>query len=379
MYIFIRSNDVSPDPRLQKYIDYAREYKLKYKIIAWNRLGLNIHKEHTVYYNRKAPFGRGIKNIPSKLAWFIFIVFSLIKHKNEYSIIHACDLDTAIPSYFCKKLLRKKMNFDVFDWTSSDKKKGINQLLVLIENFIFKNSDNVIICEKFRINQVQQNNRRDYMVLPNIPSINFIEDNTYKYYVNNLKKDYKLVLSYVGVFDKNRGIEDLLDFISEKPKIFLNIAGFGLLQQLVAEYSDKYPNINYVGKVDYNTGLNIMSNSDMIIGLYYMTNKVHKYAAPNKYYESLYLGVPLVTNEGPDFAKKIIEEETGFVIKEGKDGFKEISMISNEERLKKSQKARSCWESKYSDYTENFMKEYFEIKKRTDLNFNFNKVSYKTK
>lgn len=360
MVILIRSNDASPDPRLQKYINYLDSVGEKYTVLAWNRAGTFIEKENYIYFNKKAEFGLGIRNIPKKLMWFLFILKQLIKYKNRYKTIHACDLDTAIPSYMVKILLNKKMVFDVFDWMSVNNSNTLlGRLLSKTENYVFKNSDYTIICEKHRLSQVHETARRESYVLPNIPDIEFtVEQNlTDKLCIQH--ENYKTVLTYVGVFDLNRGLEEILEVVSQNKDICLNIAGFGFLNEKVKTYANKFENIIYWGKVDYNKGLNLLKNADLIVAFYYLTNPVHKYAAPNKYYESLFLGKPLITNDGTLVSKNVLENNTGFVINEGSKALFEFltKPLNLKEINKKSESCKKIWLEVYSDYTSNFMKE----------------------
>lgn len=38
MVIFVRSNEVNPDPRVQKYVDFMDSKGIPYKVLAWNRV-----------------------------------------------------------------------------------------------------------------------------------------------------------------------------------------------------------------------------------------------------------------------------------------------------------------------------------------------------
>lgn len=200
--------------------------------------------------------------------------------------------------------------------------------------------------------------RRDYLKLPNIPDINLVYLDDVAEKIVKQRTKYKMILSYVGVFDSDRGLEDILKYVANNNEICINIAGFGKLENYVINLSTQFENIIYWGKVDYNLGLNIMNQSDIIVAFYYLNNKTHKYAAPNKYYESLYLGKAILTNNGTEFSEKVKTHNTGFVIDEG---YKSISnffqnKISKEELLQKQENSFSLWEKYYKDYTKDFMK-----------------------
>ena len=99
----IRSNDMNPDPRVSKYINYFNENSIRYIAIGWNRYLSN--KVITNYsFNRKASFGSGYKNVLNILLWNIFIFRMLYKERNNIKTIHSCDFDTIIPSFIFAKI-----------------------------------------------------------------------------------------------------------------------------------------------------------------------------------------------------------------------------------------------------------------------------------
>ncbi|WP_342559442.1 hypothetical protein [Metasolibacillus sp. FSL K6-0083] len=363
MIILIRSNDANPDPRLQKYINYLEKTQQRYKVIAWNRSEGILEKENYIYFNYPAAFGLGIKNIPRKIRWFQFVVKQLWKNRQHYQVIHACDLDTAIPAFFIKSLVKKKIIFDVFDWVSSENSKSIlGKILSIVENRIFKKSDFTIICEEYRMNQVRKDARRPSVVLPNIPDIYLQEDTFIAEKIAVQRQQFTKVISYVGVFDRNRGIEHLLCSVAENSNVCLNIAGYGLLQNEVMNYAEQYENIIYWGKVDHNTGLNIMRCCDLIAAFYYLSNPVHRFAAPNKYYEGLFLGKALLTNEGTLLAEKVVEGDTGYVIAEGAASLANFLNLPLEKQAieLKNDHSKELWHTVYQTYTTNFMENEYQ-------------------
>lgn len=364
MILLIRSNDLNPDPRAQKYIDFFEKENIEYNVLGWDRLGNALNKKEYTYYNRRAEFGKKLLNIKNKLLWFVFIFKYLFENKNEYKIVHACDFDTAFPAVLASIITRKKVVFDIFDWMSNDHEKNlIYKTIGFLERYTVRKADYVIICEEERKEQLKSK-REDIMVMPNIPNIGMVEDKSLLNQIELQKSDYDIVVSYVGVFDSNRGLEDFLKKVSEKQNVLFNIAGFGYLQDLVIEYSKRYKNIVYWGKVDYNKGLNIMKNSDLILALYYNSNPLHKYAAPNKFYEGLMLGIPLITTKNTLVGAKTERYNTGFVIEEGYEGISDLLKLKDIKDLctTKKDNCKYVWDNHYFNYINEFMnKDYISI------------------
>jgi glycosyltransferase involved in cell wall biosynthesis len=327
MVLLIRSTDVNPDPRVQKYIDYYTRSSIDYKIIAWNRDGNELSKENTIYINKKSSYENGFNNISKLIFWNIFILKQLLLNRKKIKLIHACDFDTVLPCVFMSILFHKKFVYDIFDWYTDSRSipKPINYVILAMEKVAIKLSYRIILCETERLLQIPfKINPNKVWILPNIPSFIINDSKTNK----NVNKIYvektNISLSYVGVLGRDRGIEDVLEFVSKNPIFVLNIAGFGVLQETVKLYSTNYKNIIFHGKVNYKKGIDIMSNSNIIIALYYRSNKNHIFAAPNKYYESLYLGIPILTTKNTLVGDKVTKNQTGYVFDENKENLGDI-------------------------------------------------------
>ena len=99
MIILVRSNDIIPDRRLQKYIDFLNEKGEEFLVLEWNTEKEKIEKPNHKYFHLKAAYGMTYYNLINKLRRLLFVFKYLIKHKKQYDIVHACDFDTALPVY----------------------------------------------------------------------------------------------------------------------------------------------------------------------------------------------------------------------------------------------------------------------------------------
>ena len=356
MVLFIRDNECF-EPRVKNYLYYFQEKNIDYHVIAWNRKGDAIEDEHITFFDRRAEYGKRIRNIPNKIAWMLFVMKKLIQHRKKYHAIHACDIDAVIPALIVGKILRKKVIFDIFDWISSLTGKGmVYRIVEVVQNLAYKYSDYVILCEEERKKQARAKKPNVY-VLPNIPNDDIAPDEKTLEITEKDLNNYPVVVSYVGVFDRDRGLENLLKCISKKPDILLNIAGFGVLEDLIRKYADRYPNIVLWGRVDYAVGQAIMKNSSLIAAMYYLTSPLHKYAAPNKYYESLELEVPVVTTRNTLVGSKVRRYDTGFVLDETLES---LNALFEDDKLqekidKKKKNCHKVWNEIYSHYFASFM------------------------
>lgn len=341
----LRSNDLSPDPRVEKYVNFFKSKKWNYKLVGWNRSLSVLNKDNTSFYHSSANYGIGMKNIGNIVRWNVFIFWFLFKERKNIAVIHACDFDTVLPALFIKKLFNKKVIFDIFDWYTDSRKISNRFLAFLInklEHWSVKYSDAIIICEEERIEQLGRVEPGKVHVMQNIPD--------FPQGVERKNKNTSSVfsISYVGILSTDRGLEILLEVISHFPAVQLKIAGFGELEELIISYADRFANIVFMGKVSYETGLQLMNESDCIYAMYYKNIRNHLYAAPNKFYESLYLGKPLITTSGTLVGNKVEKYKTGFVIEEGYDNLCTlIKNLNKEDCFMKGKTAASVWREEF--------------------------------
>lgn len=358
MVVFLRSLDCQPDPRVQKYCDFLKAKEIPYCIYCWDRnLKYSDDNEH-IYFHRKAEYGTGMKNWLGIILFNFFLVKQLFLNRKSYQTIHACDFDTVLSALFIKLFYRKKLVYDVFDWfvDSRNFDSGLIRSVILsLEHIALKHANVVIICDEEREKQLNYVPKHLW-VLPNIP--NFSVDLNVQGTNEMIPREVEVLhLSYVGTMPTDRGLDKLLECVKNNPKLYLDIAGFGSLDKMVKEYSDQCSNINFHGMVSYEEGMKIMSKSDIIVALYEKKIRNNIYAAPNKYYEGLYLRKPILTTKGTLVGNHTEKYATGFVIGEELEDL--VGFFQRDDLREKisayGENASRLWNEKYCRYVENFM------------------------
>lgn len=366
MIVLIRCNDVVSDTRAAKYIKYLEDTNQEYYVIGWDRAGICSEPKNGTYFKKLAGVNvGGIKAATNRVFWMNFVVKSLKKFNGEDIVIHACDVDSAFPAAVYKSLYNKRARiiFDVFDWFSAsmnDQGAVILSAFKFMEKFTVKRSDYIIICENERIDQIQFSvDSQKLYVLPNIP---YFSDRSFLVKDEGLSfNNNKITFSYVGGFTTTRCLDEIIT-LAEKGIINLLIAGYGNTEIENRLSSEECANIKYFGPVKYSDGLKIMYQADIVYAMYSKVIPNHVYAAPNKFYEALFLGKPLFTTEGTIVEKKVKELGTGFTSEESLSEIeKVIGQIRSDEILLKGKIAHELWIEKYQTYTLSFMQNEYQM------------------
>lgn len=355
MICFINRSSVDYDVRMRKYVQSCIETNTPYCVIAWDRLRSCSKLYPNEYqYKAYAPYGYGFKNILPLMGWVFYLLFMLIKLSRKYKIIHVCNMENCI-LVMPLRLFGKKIVFDIYDSYECD-----------TETYLAKKCDALILPSNHRLEQIRVKcgELKRYIEIENVPvfqgKIEIKE--TFEF-------PKRIHLSYVGVLQRDiRGLENLLKMVDEDDRFILDIAGTGDgFDDVIKEYAKRNDSIKYYGKVDYLTALKLMNKSDFIVALYYLMEQSHKYASPNKYYESLYLSKPIITTKGTLVGDDVEFYNTGYVVGDTiqslHDIFKDVhtSGFRQSYEIKKSN-CGNRWSNTYSNYFAEIIKgKYLEM------------------
>lgn len=361
--IFIRSNPVSPYPRLEKTVNSVVRNGHEAHVLAWDR-SENYKLENSILklpdcsvpitrFGITGEFGGGFKKNTVSLIKFQFKIFEwLFKNRKNYEAIHAYDLDTGFTSMVFSKIFRKKIIYDIADYyVDSHNFKGstIEPLVKKIEQLVINNSNAVIICTEKRKKQIEGSNPKKLTIIHNAPNEKL---SNIREKVQKSKDDSgKLKIVYVGILDEGRFIKEIADAISKRNDCEFHIGGFGVLEEYFRKIEQENSNIFFYGKIPYNKTLALESECDVITAIYDPQVANHYYAAPNKFYEALMLGKPLIMAKNTGMADVVEKENIGEVIQYSEEGFNEaITKIKNQKHLWKeiSSNSKGLYKTYYS-------------------------------
>jgi len=360
--IILRSNPVLPDPRVEKEANTLLSDGNKVKVLAWNRqVGTNNAKRGTIrldngvlpirWFNIKSSFGGGLKNLFPLIVFQICLITWLFKHRKTYDVIHACDFDTVIPAWICSVLFNKKYVYDIFDYyvDAFYVPKIIKPLIEKIDIFMINSANAVVIANESRKDQISKSNPKQLYIIHNSPqtSIEAEIDN------NNilLNKTNKPKFVYIGILSDGRLLKEILEVFKEHSEWELHIGGFGLLEDQVREIAEKCQNIFFYGTVPYAKALKIELECDVLFAVYDPKIQNHRFSSPNKLYEAMMLGKPIIVAKNTGIDKIVDSENIGISINYSKADFEGAikDLLANKNCFKSiSKKTKELYKNEYS-------------------------------
>lgn len=313
--VFVAANPFNPDPRAEKQMISLEKNNYHVFAIGWDRFSnqdtIGKLGENIKVYRKGIPsdFGLGKKNLIPLIKWQFSLLKMLIKQRKQYDIIHAANFDSILPSLMMKLLFRKKVTYDIYDFyvDSFPVPNKLKKLVLKLDCFAIKSADAIILPTEYRLDQIRCSTYKKIAFIHNTPANTTIDGK-----IN--KKTDQLVISYVGVLQNDRFLDEMIEIVKSESKFTLNIAGFGVREKDILNNIKDAPNIHFLGKVDYSKSLKISNEADVLFCIYNPDIPNHKYSAPNKMYEAMMLGKPLLVAKNTGVDKIVDDEKIGFVV-----------------------------------------------------------------
>lgn len=194
--------------------------------------------------------------------------------------------------------------------------KGIRQKLAkFVELFFIKKVDLVFVVSENTADWYEQNYaiKRPTVVM-NAPRLISVKKNNYFREHFRLRPDQKIVL-YQGGLAPGRGIEEIIAAFSARrdDAVVVIFMGYGPLDELILSETKKSDKVYFHPAVSPNELLKYTVSADYGLCLIQNTCKSYFYCMPNKLFEYLMTGLPVLVSNMKEMREFVEKNEVGFV------------------------------------------------------------------
>ena len=321
-------------------------------VLGWDRDGVAVEQCKEVFasvsdvvnfsfFDAYVENGIGMRNIDKLIGWIKWVLKALNRIDNIFAV-HACDLDTGIPArLFCKKH-GVKLVYDIFDYyiDSHFIPSFLSSIVEQIEIQVINFADATIICTEERKEQIAKANPKKLVIIHNSPELSImpVEEEIIDYF-------------YCGVMSDRRLVPEILEEYENNADLDVLFAGHGPCLDLAVELAKKYEKLSFIGSLPYSRVLSIAARARVLSAIYEPNIRNLRLCAPNKFYESLALGKPVIVCRGTGIDKIVEENNIGCVIdydaKQFYDALRKLSLNDNLRR-EMGVRARKLYDEKYN-------------------------------
>ncbi len=323
--VMLLSNAYNPDDRVRNEALTLDHLKYDVTILAWDRFLDKPYQEviDGIAINRirlKTGYGQGIgKFLLYFGAWILFFI-KIVKLNPD--IIHCHDFDTYLVGIFYAWVNKKsRIIFDAHEnyymMMEPLVPKPVSRFIAHLEKKYVKFADLVIASCDANATHYRSRGAENIVVVGN-----WKDPSLYAFPPEQLDKkraeigaSHHLIVTYIGSLTADRNVLPLIYSVKERASAFVIIGGTGGQESEIRQLCSTIPNAYYPGYIHPDDVPIFTSISDVI---YYGLDSSDSYApynAPNKLFEALAAGKPIIACDlGGELSNIIKAEGCGILI-----------------------------------------------------------------
>lgn len=304
------TNDLCTDQRVQKIAGTCHNNGYEVMLVGRklkNSRIINLPyktKRFSLLFNKSALF-----YAEYNFRLFIFLLFS------KADIFISNDTDTLMANFVAAKLRHKKILFDAHELFSEVPelvdRPVIKGFWEMIENTIFPHLKYCYtVCDSIAQYYSKKYNI-DMKVVRNLPYFRF-ETNK-----NTSKPTQEKIILYQGAINKGRGLEWVIDAMPHVNNAKLVIIGDGdILDKLKLQSNQLHleKKVEFLGKFSVQELHDYTPKASLGLGLAENMGLSYFYSLPNRVFDFIQAGVPILSTRFPEIANVVENYKTGMLI-----------------------------------------------------------------
>ena len=291
------------DQRVHKVCETICSNFPEYKITLIGRLKKDSKPVNQRAYNvhrMLLRFEKGFKFYAEyNLRLFLYLLFK------PRSIYFSNDLDTLLPNFLLSKIKGSALIYDSHEYFTEVPeligRDKVRAIWLRIESYILPKLKTMFTVNETLAKIYSEKYHIPVHTVRNVPKLDGYKKNEN---IHNIRAKYGIaptdfLLIYQGAVNKDRGLEELIEAFSYLPEIYhLLIIGSGDVHQRLVEKTMelKLNHIHFTGQIPFCELAAYTIQADLGVSLEKSTNLNYRYALPNKVFDYLASGVPILVS-----------------------------------------------------------------------------------
>ncbi|MEP6928096.1 MAG: glycosyltransferase [Ginsengibacter sp.] len=306
-------SDIVTDQRVQKECNTF--YKMGYEVVLIGRKSKNAFVLNDLPYKIIRFTNLFTRGPLMYLVFNIQLFFYLLFKKAD--VLWANDLDTLLPNFIIARLKGIKLVYDSHEYfTLTVIKQTSRKVWEMLELFLFPRLKNVITVNDSIKEVYEKKYKVNISVVRNVP-YKFVKDINAEEIILPVNKKI-LVMQGIGL-NENRGAEEAVFMMQFLPDEFmLYFIGWGTildkLKQMVHDLRLQ-SKIIFIAPLPYKQMMEY--TRQCFLGLVFIKidlNDAHLFTLPNKFFDYIHAGIPVVASKGSEIQKIIDKYNVGAYI-----------------------------------------------------------------
>ncbi len=317
--IISATNDLATDQRVKRHCStlHDRGYDI---LLTGRMLDNSLSVDDMPWKTRRVRhwFNKGaLFYAEYNIRLFAFLLFA------PCDILHANDLDTLPANYLSSRIRSKQLVYDSHEYfTEVPELTGrpvVKKIWERIEKLIFPKLCNIITVNRSIALAYKKKYGKDIRVIRNLPerwSINSTVSPTFY----GLPENKRLIILQGAGINRDRGAEEAVEAMRYIDNAVLVIAGKGdvipELKAKVRESSSIQEKVFFIPPMPYKELMQLTGICDLGLSLDKDSNLNYRYSLPNKIFDYVMAGIPVLVSDLPELRRIVEKYEIGLIAKD---------------------------------------------------------------
>ena len=265
-------------------------------------------------------FIKGLRRSPLTIAKLFFQVAWLCPWR--FSSVHVINENLALV-LFPLLVLARHWVLDIFDSFFLKSTSRLTSIFKkILQRIIYGSASIILVTDEARLNLLPEWSRPKTRILPNYPLADSSNSGSRPVH------EGPLTIFFSGSIGQDRGISFLVNLIKMDTQLVVHAAGW--LYDQEGEELVRHPQVKYHGVIHQTAAAQIAKQCDYILCLYEPSITNNIYASPNKIYDGIQAGIPVIINQEVLVSAFVRDEKLGVVL----DSYSPSDITSVLEELK---------------------------------------------
>ncbi len=322
--VMFLANAFKPDLRVQREAESLVKAGHQVRVLAWDRecrfparetlKGVEIKRIAV-----RAPYGTFLPLVSGFVRFYIKLLLHSLSMPAD--AIHCHDMDTILVGIIASRLKGAKLVYDMHesypDFISTFAPGILVSLLRFLEPVFIRCADVVIVTSSM-IGEMagRAATRRVVTVLNCFDPFPAFKEEAFEIR-SRLARNGEFLLVYIGGLFAGRGLEEVIKAVSRLDGVKLFLGGYGPLEAELKATAKKLgaeEKVIFGGEIDPSLVPRYDAAADLLFALYKATDPNNVLTIPNKLFESMAAGKPIIVSDIGEKGRLVKEEGNGVAV-----------------------------------------------------------------